>query len=81
MDPYEGDVKHAIVVHCNMEIKATCVFAKPEMSQEFTYQRRARGIVWLGDETCPGYEVGIFTGPPNYLLSFCVLIIFCFLFI
>ena len=61
MDPNEGDVKDAIVVHCDMESKATCVLAKPEMSKEFTYQRRARGIVWLGDETCPGYEVGIFT--------------------
>ena len=51
-------MKDAIVVHCDMESKATCVLAKPEMSQEFTYQRRARGIVWLGDEICPGYEVG-----------------------
>ena len=47
MDPNEGDVKDAIVVHCDMETKATCVLAKPEMSQEFTYQyqHRARGIV------------------------------------
>ena len=50
-------MKDAIVVHCDMESKATCVLAKPEMSQEFTYQRCATGILWLGDEISPGYEV------------------------
>ena len=58
MEPNEGDVKDAIVVHCDMETKATCVLAKPEMSQEFIYQCRTRCIVWLGDEIRRGYEVG-----------------------
>lgn len=56
MDPNEGDVKDAIVVHCDMEKKATCILPQPDMTQEFTWRGQPRGIVWLGEDIKPGFE-------------------------
>lgn len=56
MDPNEGDVQDAIVVHCDMTTKATCVLPQPGLTQEFTYTGSGRGVVWLGDDIQPGFE-------------------------
>lgn len=58
MDPNEGDTKDAIVVHCDMEKKATCVLPQPGMTQEFNWRGQTRGLTWLGDDIQPGFEVG-----------------------
>jgi len=56
VDPNEGDTNDAIVVHCNMETKATCVLPKPAMTQEFSWRGNVRGLAWLGDDIEEGYE-------------------------
>lgn len=56
IDPNEGDVKDAIVVHCDMEEKASCVLPKPGMTEEFNWRGRSRGLTWLGEEISPGFE-------------------------
>lgn len=56
VDPNEGDTKDAIVVYCDMERKATCVLPNPDMTEEFNWQGRSRGIIWLGDDIKPGFE-------------------------
>lgn len=56
VDPNEGDIKDAIVVHCDMEHKATCVLPQPSMTQEFNWVGRGSGITWLGEDIKPGFE-------------------------
>lgn len=56
VDPNEGDVQDAIVVHCDMETKATCVLPQPGLTQEFTHSGRSQGVTWLGDDIQPGFE-------------------------
>lgn len=62
VDPNEGDVKDAIMVHCDMEHKATCVLPQPSMTDEFDWVGRATGMVWLGEDIKPGFEVCIGDG-------------------
>ena len=57
VDPNEGDVKDAIVVHCDMEHKATCVLPQPTMTQEYNWVGRSAGMAWLGEDIKPGMEV------------------------
>lgn len=59
VDPNEGDIKDAIVVHCDMEHKATCVLPQPSMTEEFNWVGRSSGMVWLGEEIKPDFEVCI----------------------
>lgn len=40
-----------------MEEKATCVLPKPGMTEEFNWRGSKRGLIWLGDDISPGYEV------------------------
>lgn len=56
VDPNEGDVKDAIVVHCDMEQKATCVLAQPSMTQEYNWVGGSNGITWLGEDIVSGFE-------------------------
>jgi len=56
VDPNEGSVNDAIIVHCDMEQKATCVLPQPGMTQEYNWRGRARGVVWLGEEIHPDHE-------------------------
>lgn len=48
VDPNDGDIKDAILVHCDMEKKATCIMPKPARSPEIRYQGRDPEI-WLGE--------------------------------
>lgn len=57
MDPNEGDSKDAILVHCDMENKATCIVPKPERSPEIQH-RGGESEIWLG-ELKNGLKVGI----------------------
>lgn len=59
VDPNEGDVKDAIVVHCDMENKATCVLPQPTITEEFNWVGRASNMVWLGEDIKPNSEVCI----------------------
>lgn len=56
MDPNEGSVNDAIVVHCDMEKKSTCVLPQPGMTQEYNWQGARRGVVWLGEDIHPDQE-------------------------
>lgn len=49
-------MKDAIVVHCDMEQKATCVLAQPSMTQEYNWVGRNNGITWLGEDIVSGFE-------------------------
>lgn len=55
VDPNEGDSKDAILVHCDMEKKATCIIPKPEKSAEIRYEGKDSEI-WLG-EISNGFKV------------------------
>lgn len=48
IDPNEGDTKDAILVHCDMEKKASCILPKPDKSPTISYKGRGPEI-WLGD--------------------------------
>lgn len=48
IDPNDGDAKDAILVHCEMEKKASCVFPSPQRSQELQYIGDEPEI-WLGE--------------------------------
>lgn len=48
LDPNEGDVKDAILVHCDMKKKASCLLPKPERSPEIKYRGKEMEI-WLGE--------------------------------
>lgn len=48
IDPNEGDIKDAILVYCDMETKASCVFPKPEKSPILSYEKRDQEV-WLGE--------------------------------
>jgi len=39
-----------------MEEKASCIMPKPEMTEEFNWVGRSRGIVWLGETISAGFE-------------------------
>lgn len=57
MDPNEGSVNDAIVVHCDMEQRSTCVLPQPGMTQEYNWVGRQRGVTWLGETIQPDLEV------------------------
>lgn len=48
IDPNEGDIKDAILVYCDMKLKATCVLPKPEKSKEISYSGQEEEI-WLSE--------------------------------
>lgn len=48
VDPNEGDIRDSILVHCDMENKATCIMPKPIKSPEIHY-RGKDSEVWLGE--------------------------------
>lgn len=66
VDPNEGDIKDAIVVHCDMEHKATCVLPQPSMTDEFNWVGRSSGLVWLGEDIKPNFEVCV--GDGSYVI-------------
>jgi hypothetical protein len=37
VDPNEGDIRDAILVHCDMVNKATCLYPQPNHTPEITY--------------------------------------------
>lgn len=37
MDPNEGDIRDAILVHCDMTTTATCIYPQPNRTPEITY--------------------------------------------
>jgi collagen type II alpha len=49
IDPNGADPKDAILVYCDMENKATCVQAKPEMSNEINIVTQDKEV-WVGEE-------------------------------
>jgi collagen type II alpha len=49
IDPNGADPKDAILVYCDMENKATCVQAKPEMSSEINIVSQEKEV-WVGEE-------------------------------
>lgn len=63
MDPNEADIKDAILVHCDMEKRATCVYPSPNKSSEITYIGD-KPEVWLGDVE-GGFSVSILLFPEN----------------
>lgn len=48
IDPNEGDKKDAILVHCDMPTKATCVRSQPQRSNNIEYVGEDREI-WLSE--------------------------------
>lgn len=48
IDPNEGDIKDAILVHCDMEKKASCILPKPEKTPTINYKGR-NAEIWLAD--------------------------------
>lgn len=48
IDPNEGDSKDSILVHCDMEKKASCVMPSPARSEELKYIGNDPEI-WLGE--------------------------------
>ena len=49
VDPNEGDTRDAILVHCDMEKRATCVLPRPERTQEIIFNTEQQEV-WLGEE-------------------------------
>merc|ERR1719431_380197 len=56
VDPNEGSINDAIVVQCDMDKKSTCVLPQPSMTQEYNWNRKSRGLAWLGEDIQPGFE-------------------------
>lgn len=48
IDPNDGDKRDAILVHCDMTKKATCVMAQPHNTGHINYIGEEKEI-WLGD--------------------------------
>lgn len=48
VDPNEGDVRDAILVHCNMVKKATCLYPQPNRTPEITYVGEDQEI-WVAE--------------------------------
>lgn len=48
IDPNEGDTRDAILVHCDMPNRATCLLPRPEKSPEINYIGEEQEI-WLGE--------------------------------
>lgn len=48
VDPNEGDIRDAVMVHCDMENKATCVLPSPAKSDEIKIVSD-KSEAWLGD--------------------------------
>lgn len=48
IDPNDGDPRDAILAHCDMDRRATCVFPQPKRSPEVTYNGDEQEV-WLGD--------------------------------
>jgi hypothetical protein len=59
VDPNEGDVRDAILVHCNMANKATCLYPQPTRTPEITYIGEEQEI-WV-TEVEGGMKVSIIT--------------------
>lgn len=63
VDPNEGDIKDAVLVHCDMVNKATCIIPSPMKSDEIKTTSE-RSEVWLGD-----IEGGIKVSRPKMSIS------------
>lgn len=48
VDPNAGDPNDAILVHCDMEKRATCIMPKPSMSEEVAFTTQER-MTWFSD--------------------------------
>lgn len=57
MDPNEGDVQDAILVHCDMTTTATCLYPQPNRTPEITYVGEEQEI-WV-TEVEGGMKVSI----------------------
>lgn len=48
MDPNDGDPRDAILVHCDMVKRATCIIPQPDKTPEITFNTKDHEV-WLGD--------------------------------
>lgn len=48
VDPNDGDPRDAILVHCDMKLRATCILPKPDRTPETTFDSKEHEV-WLGD--------------------------------
>jgi collagen type II alpha len=48
IDPNEGDLRDAILVHCNMDDRSTCIYPSPARSPEISYKGKETEM-WLGE--------------------------------
>jgi collagen type II alpha len=56
IDPNGADPKDSILVHCDMENKATCVQSKPELSKELRVKSEAKEM-WLSESPSGSYII------------------------
>lgn len=56
IDPNEGDTKDAILVHCDMEKRATCILPSPGRTPELRYVGDDPEV-WLSSMTPTGVKV------------------------
>ena len=40
-----------------MEERATCVLPKPGITKEMSHSTSSNGVMWLGEDIDPGFEV------------------------
>lgn len=57
IDPNEGDIRDAIMVYCDMDKKASCIYPKPDESPEISYSTQKKEF-WLSDIS-EGFKVNI----------------------
>lgn len=48
IDPNGGDLNDAILVHCDMDVGASCIFPKPMESQDIAYHGKDKEA-WLSE--------------------------------
>jgi collagen type II alpha len=56
VDPNSGDPKDAILAYCNMENESTCIYPKPDVTEETTSDTPEREI-WFSDIPGVGFDL------------------------
>lgn len=49
IDPNDGDIRDAILVHCDKETKATCIIPKPDKTPEISVHDKQEESNWLSE--------------------------------
>lgn len=49
MDPNSGDIRDAILVHCDMETRSTCVLPAPAETPVLSHHRAEEDGLWLSE--------------------------------